>query len=170
MRTGSTANLLAECKVGNAHPGKARVLRTCRVLAYAGFVFGVDPKKVSPDKARAMMASINFNDGWARIHLARLCAAFVHADWSSTQEFVDAAGLPFWRMLTLLATKYGPPHCWGLLEWLCLQCIETFSSDNFQFCPDAELVLKARQSQKPFSLTRPHGGLMHPRSRRHFSS
>ena len=53
------------------------------------------------------MGGINFNDAWARVHLARLCAAFVHADWSSTQEFVDNAGLPFWRMLILLATKYA---------------------------------------------------------------
>lgn len=74
----------------------------------AGFVFGTDPKKVVPDRARAMMGSINFDDAWARVHLARLCAAFIHADWSSTQEFVDASGMPFWRMLILLATKYAP--------------------------------------------------------------
>lgn len=71
----------------------------------AGLVVGSDSKKTSPSKLQALGPSINIMDKWARVYLARLCAALLYADWSSTAEFAKGPGAPFWRMLTLLATR-----------------------------------------------------------------
>lgn len=59
------------------------------------------PKRVPAAKRR----TINFADKWGRLELARLCSAAVYADWTSTQDFVDRVGAPFWKMLCLLATR-----------------------------------------------------------------
>lgn len=74
----------------------------------AGLVVGSDSKKTSPNKLQALGATINIVDKWARVYLARLCAAMLYADWSSATEFVKGPGAPFWRMLTLLATRSDP--------------------------------------------------------------
>ncbi|KAK9919131.1 hypothetical protein WJX75_009619 [Coccomyxa subellipsoidea] len=71
----------------------------------SGLVVGSDSKKTSPSKLQALGPSINIMDKWARVYLARLCAALLYADWSSTAEFAKGPGAPFWRMLTLLATR-----------------------------------------------------------------
>lgn len=46
---------------------------------------------------------VNLEDSFARLHLARLCAAVVHSDQSATD--VSRDGAPFWHMLCLLATR-----------------------------------------------------------------
>ena len=46
---------------------------------------------------------MNLDDSFARLHLARLCAAVVHSDQSATD--VSRDGAPFWYMLCLLATR-----------------------------------------------------------------
>jgi hypothetical protein len=46
---------------------------------------------------------VNLEDSFARMHLARLCAAVVHSDQSATD--VSRDGAPFWAMLCLLATR-----------------------------------------------------------------
>ena len=43
---------------------------------------------------------------WARVYLARLCAAFLYGEWTSATDFAKGkAGGALWRMLTLLATR-----------------------------------------------------------------
>lgn len=79
---------------------------TASVWLMAGLVVGSDSKKSSPSKLQALEASINIMDKWARVYLARLCAALLYADWASAIEFAKGPGKPFWRMLTLLATRY----------------------------------------------------------------
>lgn len=69
------------------------------------------PQKASPDKLKgltgATVASAPLGDPWGRIALARLCAALLFADWAGgTEEFCAGVGAPFWRMLTLLATRF----------------------------------------------------------------
>ncbi len=79
---------------------------TASVWLMAGLVVGSDSKKSSPSKLQALEASINIMDRWARVYLARVCAALLYADWASAIEFAKGPGQPFWRMLTLLATRY----------------------------------------------------------------
>lgn len=70
------------------------------VAAYEAGGVGGPSKKA--DKRRSL------RDRWVRLELARMCAAAVYADWTSTQGFVRGIGEPFWRMLCLLATQYVP--------------------------------------------------------------
>lgn len=79
---------------------------TASIWSSAGLVVGSDSKKSSPSKLQALGASINIMDRWARVYLARLCAALLYADWASAIEFAKGPGQPFWRMLTQLATMY----------------------------------------------------------------
>ncbi|CAL8471398.1 g10940 [Coccomyxa elongata] len=101
--------------VGLARHGGAQLLEQHKELASlvngaaaayesSGLVVGSDSKKSSPSKLQALGASINIMDKWARVYLARLCAALLYADWASAIEFAKGPGQPFWRMLTLLAT------------------------------------------------------------------
>lgn len=73
---------------------------TVGAYATSQFVLGFDKK--APQEARR---TINFADKWGRLELARLCAAAVYADWTSTADFVNKVGAPFWEMLCLLATR-----------------------------------------------------------------
>lgn len=57
-----------------------------------------------------MTSKINLADKWARVHLARLCAALVYAEWTSTQTFVAGVGAPMWNMLVMLATRSVDLH------------------------------------------------------------
>ena len=68
---------------------------------------GSDSKKAAPTKLQSLQASVNITDKWARVYLARLCSAILHADWTSTQEFAKGQGKPFWTMLVLLATRWA---------------------------------------------------------------
>lgn len=63
------------------------------------------------DKLQGMTSRINLTDKWARVHLARLCAALVYAEWTSTQTFVEGVGAPMWRMLVILATRLAVTEC-----------------------------------------------------------
>jgi hypothetical protein len=78
-------------------------------VIFTGLVIGSDSKKTSPSKLQALAASINIMDKWGRVYLARLCAALLYAEWSSAADFAKGAGAPFWKMLTLLATRYVHP-------------------------------------------------------------
>ena len=62
-------------------------------------------KPATADKLQTMTSKINLTDKWARVHLARLCAALVYAEWTSTQTFVAGVGAPMWSMLVMLATR-----------------------------------------------------------------
>lgn len=53
----------------------------------------------APDK------EMKLGDKWARVSLARLCAAVVYGDWNSTDKFVRGPGSAYWRLLVLLATR-----------------------------------------------------------------
>ena len=77
-------------------------LMRATVSSYASsrFVLGYDKK--APQEARR---TVNFGDKWGRVEVARMCAAAVYADWTSTQDFVKGVGAPFWELLTLLATR-----------------------------------------------------------------
>ena len=75
---------------------------TASVYEAAGPIAGADRKAAAAaDNRRA----INFADKWGRVELARVCAAAVYADWTSTQDFVKGVGSSFWKMLGLLATR-----------------------------------------------------------------
>ena len=76
---------------------------TASVYEAAGPTAGAD-RKAPADNRRA----INFADKWGRVELARVCAAAVYADWTSTQDFVKGVGSSFWKMLGLLATRCTP--------------------------------------------------------------
>jgi hypothetical protein len=57
---------------------------------------------------------VNLEDGFARLHLARLCAAVVHSDQAAGD--VGRDGAPFWRMLCALATRCAlPEHAWPMM-------------------------------------------------------
>jgi hypothetical protein len=74
-------------------------------------VLGGEGKKASPGKASVLGARApNLADAWARIHLARLCAALLLAEWTSAAEFAGGVGAPLLRMLVLLATRCGAPR------------------------------------------------------------
>jgi len=76
-----------------------------------GHVLGGEGKKASPGKASVLGARPpNLADAWARIHLARLCAALLLAEWTSAAEFAGGVGAPLLRMLVLLATRCGAPR------------------------------------------------------------
>lgn len=77
-------------------------LMRASVASYASsqYVLNYDPKA-----AQEARRTVNFGDKWGRIELARLCAAALYADWTSTLDFVKGVGGPFWEMLTLLATR-----------------------------------------------------------------
>jgi hypothetical protein len=87
------------------HSSSIETRQSHKGCVMAGLVVGSDSKKTSPSKLQALGPSINIMDKWARVYLARLCAALLYADWSSTAEFAKGPGAPFWRMLTLLATR-----------------------------------------------------------------
>ncbi len=74
-------------------------------------MLGGEGKKASPGKASVLGARApNLADAWARIHLARLCAALLLAEWTSAAEFAGGVGAPLLRMLVLLATRCGAPR------------------------------------------------------------
>lgn len=73
---------------------------TASVYETSANILGSDPK-TAQDPRR----TINLADKWGRVEIARLCAAAVYADWTSTQDFVRRVGAPFWKMLCLLATR-----------------------------------------------------------------
>ena len=76
----------------------------------AGHVLGGEGKKPSPAKAAALGPRVpNLADAWARVHLARLCAALLLAEWTSAGEFAGGVGAPLLRMLVLLATRCAAP-------------------------------------------------------------
>lgn len=76
----------------------------------AGHVLGGEGKKPSPAKAAALGPRVpNLADAWARVHLARLCAALLLAEWTSAGEFAGGMGAPLLRMLVLLATRCAAP-------------------------------------------------------------
>lgn len=52
---------------------------------------------------------MNLEDSFARLYLARLCAAVVQSDQSATDVARD--GAPFFRMLCLLATRCAWSAC-----------------------------------------------------------
>lgn len=69
-------------------------------------MLGGEGKKPSPAKAAALGPRVpNLADAWARVHLARLCAALLLAEWTSAGEFAGGVGAPLLRMLVLLATR-----------------------------------------------------------------
>lgn len=79
--------------------------------------------KASPDKLKgltgATVASAPLGDPWARIALARLSAALLFADWAGgTEEFCAGVGAPFWRMLTLLATRFDSLSFYGRIFFI----------------------------------------------------
>lgn len=75
----------------------------------AGQVLGGEGKKPSPGKAGALGPRVpHLADPWARVHLARLCAALLLAEWTSAGEFAAGVGAPLLRMLVLLATRCAP--------------------------------------------------------------
>jgi len=57
----------------------------------------------STSLSAAAQGIINIKDTFARLHLARLCAAVIYSDQSSGD--VSRGGGPFWRMLVLLSTR-----------------------------------------------------------------
>ena len=66
-------------------------------------------KAGGPDRLREMLTSVpNLSDKWARMYMARLCAAVLLHERSPAGEVSDGAA-PFWRMLVLLATGYAHP-------------------------------------------------------------
>lgn len=72
----------------------------------AGHVLGGEGKKPSPAKAAALGPRVpNLADAWARVHLGRMCAALLLAEWTSAGEFAGGVGAPLLRMLVLLATR-----------------------------------------------------------------
>ena len=73
---------------------------TASVYEASAYILGSNPS--TPLDPRR---TINMADKWGRIEIARLCAAAVYADWTSTQDFVKRVGAPFWKMLCLLATR-----------------------------------------------------------------
>lgn len=76
---------------------------TASVYESSAYLQGADPK--TPADPRR---TINLTEKWGRMEIARLCAAAVFADWTSTQDFVKRVGAPFWKMLCLLATRFTP--------------------------------------------------------------
>jgi hypothetical protein len=75
---------------------------TASVYEASSHVMGAEGKG-PPDPRRI----INISDQWGRVEIARLCAAAVYADWTSTLDFVKRVGAPFWKMLCLLATRFA---------------------------------------------------------------
>jgi hypothetical protein len=57
----------------------------------------------SASLSAAAQGIINMKDTFARLHLARLCAAVIYSDQSSGD--VSRGGGPFWKMLVLLSTR-----------------------------------------------------------------
>lgn len=96
---------VCSCRLTWVRSSSIRACQSHKGCVMAGLVVGSDSKKTSPSKLQALGPSINIMDKWARVYLARLCAALLYADWSSTAEFAKGPGAPFWRMLTLLATR-----------------------------------------------------------------
>lgn len=74
---------------------------TASVYESSAYLVGSDPK--TPQDPRR---TIPLGDKWCRMEIARLCAAAVYADWTSTQDFVKRVGAPFWKMLCLLGTRF----------------------------------------------------------------
>ena len=78
----------------------------------AGLLLGQTKPAAAAAKLQTMTSRVNLTDKWARVHLARLCAALVYAEWTSTQTFVSGVGAPMWKLLVLLATRCvsSAPH------------------------------------------------------------
>lgn len=102
--------------VGSADPVGARhALALAADLAYrdAGFVVremsglvAAAVKQYEASGAGPLQTpgeSVNLEDSWARLYLARTCALVVHSDQSSGD--VSRGGAPFWQMLHLLAIR-----------------------------------------------------------------
>ena len=58
---------------------------------------------VGPAPSKIPGTGINLEDSFARLHLARACAAVLHSDQGASD--VARGGGPFWRMLCMLATR-----------------------------------------------------------------
>ena len=99
-------------------------------LETSGPIIGADAKKPAVDAGRR---SINLDDKWARVEMARLCAAAVYADWTSTQDFVKAIGASFWKMLCLLATRQALLDCLEVKRLLVLQRSRSVSQSRKQY-------------------------------------
>ena len=66
------------------------------------------PKKAAAGAAPVSEDSLNLSDAFARVYLARLCAAVMFSE--KTGGALSAAAAPFYQMLTLLATRYAACH------------------------------------------------------------
>lgn len=53
----------------------------------------------------AVESQLQLRDKWARVSLARLCAAVVYGDWNSTDKFVRGPGAAYWRLLVMLTAR-----------------------------------------------------------------